>query len=270
MNKFALKKYIFIFAAISAGFISLPKAFAQEVDGDDLDIVELELEKSSKAVQASEAKRSQQPVTNESEESKSLTYSELGSLAPFSEVSVLQKRFMPKTGRMQLFGGISTITNDPFFLSVAGVGKAGYFFSEAWGVEFNYFGISTSQRKATDELKEIQGVKTDNLIQAKSFMGLDLMYTPIYGKMTLFNEKIVPFDLYFSAGYGTTKTQAENAGTFHLGTGQVFAISKSFGLRWDFSWNFFSAKGINNQTGQFNNLFLTVGASFFFPEASYR
>lgn len=248
------------------------KAFAEDIPVEDLDVVELELEKSSKEVQQSEAKRSAPaPTPVETEDSsKPLTYSDLGSLAPFSEVSVLQKRFMPKTGRMQLFGGLSTITNDPFFLSVAATGKAAYYFSEAWGVELNYFGISTSSRKATDELKKVNGVSTQNLVQAKSFLGLDLVYTPIYGKMTLFNEKIIPFDLYFAAGYGTTQTQAENAGTFHLATGQVFALTKSFGLRWDFSWNFYSAKGIDGSSGQFNNLFLTVGASFFFPEAGYR
>lgn len=246
-------------------------SFAEEAGGEDLDIIELELGKSAPKAKPSEDVVTQKPIAESvEEEAKPITYSELGSLSPFSEVSVLQKRFMPKTERIQLFGGLSTITNDPFFLSIAGVGKASYFFSEAWGVEFNYIGMSTSNRKATEELKEIQGVKTDNLVQAKSFLGIDVIYTPIYGKMTLFNEQIIPFDLYFSAGYGTTQTQSENAGTIHLGTGQLFSLSKSFGLRWDFSWNIFSAKGITNQTSQFNNLFLTVGASFFFPEANYR
>lgn len=263
-----MKKNILFLASML--FLSPLVSLAQET-GDDLDVIELELEKSSNEVKAAEAKKQAPIEKSEAQEpARPLTYSELGSLAPFSEVSVLQKRFLPKTGRIQLFGGLSTITNDPFFLSVAGVGKASYFFTEAWGVELNYFGISTSNRKATDELKQIQGVKTDNLIQAKSFLGLDVVYTPIYGKMTFFNEQIIPFDLYFSVGYGSTKTQSENAGTIHLATGQTFALSKQVALRWDFSWNFFSAKGVDEQTGQFNNLFLTVGASIFFPEANYR
>jgi hypothetical protein len=85
----------------------------------------------------------------------------------------------------------------------------------------------------------------------------------------------LPFDLYFSAGYGSTGTSSnESSGTIHLATGQVFAITKSTAFRWDFSWNFFSTSVTDSNqstsTSSFNNLFLNVGMSWFFPEAKYR
>ncbi|HWU42657.1 MAG TPA: outer membrane beta-barrel domain-containing protein, partial [Bdellovibrio sp.] len=212
----------------------------------------------------------------ESTKDNTLTdFNGLGTLAPFKEISIIQKRFMPKTGRFQLFGGLTFVTNDPFFNTVGAVGKAAYFLNETWGVELNYFALSTSERQSTQELQSNNNVKTESLAYPKSYFGVDVMYVPIYGKISWFNERIVPFDMYFSGGYGSTATSTnENSGTIHLATGQMFSLTKSVALRWDFSWNFFSASvqdsSGNKTTNSFNNLFLTVGMSWFFPEASYR
>lgn len=240
-------------------------------DGDDLDVIELELDKSAPA-KPKEAPAAVEDVPD----NKPLTdFKGLGTLSPFKEVSIIQKRFMPKTGRFQLFGGISLVTNDPFFNTFGGVAKIAYFLNETWGIEFNYFALTTSERQSTKELQDNNNVKTESLAYPKSYFGVDLMYVPIYGKMTWFNERILPFDLYFSAGYGSTATSTnENAGTVHLATGQMFALTKSLAFRWDFSWNFYNASTVDQNnvktTNSFNNLFLTVGMSWFFPEASYR
>lgn len=245
-------------------------ASAQSSDNEELNIIEMEIDREAPKNQGAATSGFEEPA----KDNTLSNFSGLGGLAPFTEVSVIQKRFMPKTGRFQLFGGLTMVTNNPFFLTYGGVAKGSYFFTEQWGVELNYFGLTTSTRELTEDLADRHNVATESLVYSKSFMGIDVMYAPIYGKMAWFNEKIIPFDLYFSAGYGTTATQGgENAGTIHLATGQIFALSKSYALRWDFSWNFFDAKtkdGSRETTGSFNNLFLTVGMSWFFPEASYR
>ncbi|MGZ3772429.1 MAG: outer membrane beta-barrel domain-containing protein [Pseudobdellovibrionaceae bacterium] len=243
-------------------------AFAQASENDDLNVIELELDK---AKQKPVLPNSTPSYLETTPQERLSDFSGLGKLAPFNEISVIQKRFLPKTGRFQLFGGGTILTNNPFFNTIGGVAKAGYFLTETWGVELNYFSLTTSERTTTQELRDIQGVSTENLVYPKSFLGADVMFAPIYGKLAWFNEKIIPFDLYFSVGYGTTNTQAgQNAGTIHLATGQIFALTKSVAFRWDFSWNFFNAKGIDGTENSFNNLFLTVGMSWFFPEASYR
>lgn len=261
-----IKNSVSIFLLLA---LAMPAVSVAQSETDDLNVIEMELDRDQKKSAPANATPSYQESTTRD---NSLTdFSGLGTLAPFQEISIIQRRYLPKSGRFQLFGGVTTVTNDPFFLTIGGVAKASYFMSESWGIEANYFGLTTSNRKATDELREEHNVATENLVYPQSFFGLDLMYIPIYGKMTWFNEKIVPFDLYFSAGYGTTNTQSgENAGTLHLATGQIFALSKAYAVRWDFSWNFFNATGIDGNTSTFNNLFLTVGVSWFFPEASYR
>ncbi len=243
------------------------QAQAQDADADDLNVIEMELEKSVPQPEAPAPTIYQ----DASERDNAISdFSGLGSLAPFKEVSVIQKKFLPKTERFQLFGGLTMVTNDPFFLTVGLAGKASYFLNESWGVEFNYFGLTTSERQSTKEIRDL-GVATENLVYPKSYYGLDAMWIPIYGKISWINQRIIPFDLYFSGGYGQTQTQSgENAGTIHLATGQIFALTKATAVRWDFSWNIFSATDIEGNTSSFNNLFLTVGMSWFFPEATYR
>ncbi len=250
----------------------------QEVraQNEDLDSIEAELNK-----RAPKPK----PVPQEKPlDLKATDFSSLGRLSPFSDVAVIERKYLPKTERFQIHGALTTITNDPFFMSVGGVGRFGYFFSEGFGIEFDYFGLTTTERQVTKDLRDKRSVSTTSLVSPKSFTGLDLVWAPIYGKMGLLNKAIVPFDIYFSVGYGATATNfGENAGTLHLGTGQIFAKTKSVAFRWDFSWNFYSANskfeikdanGVVTSTQEkkqsFNNLFLSVGMSYFFPEAGYR
>lgn len=254
--------------------LALPLAFpmaakAQEDDAGDVEelkVIEVELERSTPKATL----QTQESTTAPTAPSQPMDFSGLGRLAPFTEVSVIQKRFLPKTGRFEVFTGLTLITNDPFNNAYGGVLKGGYFFTESIGVELNYFGLANSAAKSTSELKKIQGVTTDNLVVTRSVLAVDVMFVPIYGKMAWFNEKIVPFDLYFSVGAGSTKTDTEGAGTVHLATGQIFAASKGSAFRWDFSWNFFNATGVDLKKSAYNNLFLTVGWSWFFPEANYR
>ncbi|MGE5085389.1 MAG: outer membrane beta-barrel domain-containing protein [Bacillota bacterium] len=270
------RKLMTLLILSSLSMSGIAKAQAQaDGSGDDLDVIEMEMEKSApKKQQSPEASTA---VGDDSAKDNTMKdFQGLTGLAPFKEISIIQKRFMPKTGRFELFGGGTIVTNDPFFNTIGGTIKLGYFLSETWGVELNYFGLTTTERDATKELQDIQNVATESLAYPKSYMGVDIMWAPIYGKMTWFNDRIIPFDLYFSGGYGTTNTSSgENAGTIHVATGQIFSLTKSVAFRWDFSWNFFNASFVNSsthvkETNSFNNLFLTVGMSWFFPEATYR
>ncbi|MEK7355848.1 MAG: outer membrane beta-barrel domain-containing protein [Bdellovibrionota bacterium] len=197
---------------------------------------------------------------------------DLGKLAPFNDVAVIQKRYLPRTGRFEFFGAPTLVMNDAFFLNFGLDGRLAYYFQERYGIEFVAFLLTVSERQVTTDLREKRGVTTNTIVAPKNYMGLDFKWTPIYGKMTYMNNRITPFDLYFAAGLGATGTnQGSSEPTLHLGTGQAFALSKSMAVRWDFSWNFFTAtNGTGTGRGLYNNLYLSMGMSFFFPEATYR
>ncbi|PWU17782.1 MAG: outer membrane beta-barrel domain-containing protein [Bdellovibrio sp.] len=205
--------------------------------------------------------------------------SDLSRLAPFSEVSVIQRRFLPKTQRFQLNLGLTTIANDPWFWGVGAGGRFGYSFTEAWSVELAFLFLSNTEKDSVKDLRANLGIITNSIISTQGYIGVDAVWSPIYGKMSLFSKRIVPFDMYFAAGLGQTSianAKSSSATALHLGTGQIYAMSKSVGFRWDLSWNFFSATAnptaanANPSVSTFNNLMLTLGASFFFPEAKYR
>jgi outer membrane beta-barrel protein len=199
--------------------------------------------------------------------------SDLATLSSYTDIAVIQKRFLPKTKRFEAYLGLSAILNDPFFTNFGGTARGAYYFREQYGVELVAMFLATRERDVTTSLRQDLRVITSSIVTPASFYGLAFKWTPVYGKITWLNEKITPFDVYMNAGLGLTGTnQGSSEPTLHLGTGQLFALTKSFAVRWDFTWNFYSAKGsgVSATRATYNNLFITAGASFFFPEAKYR
>lgn len=203
------------------------------------------------------------------------TLSDLANLAPFSDVAVIQRRFLPKTERFELSGTLFGNLNNPFFTSIGASARAAYYLSERYAIEGLFSFASTAARQATDDLETQRNIRTDNVITSKGFLGAAFKWNPIYGKITWLNKSIVPFDLNFSVGGGLTSTNTDRQEpTIHFGTSQVFAWSKSTAFRWDLIWNMYQATaelddGTTERLNQ-NDLFLGVGMSFYFPEATYR
>jgi len=203
------------------------------------------------------------------------TLSDLATLAPFDDVAVIQRRFLPKTGRFELSGTLFANLNNPFFNSIGAGLRAAYYIREQYAIEGLFTFNNTSSRQVTDDLEKERGITTDNVITSKGYMGASLKWNPIYGKITWLNKSIVPFDLNFNIGGGMTRTDSdESVPTFHFGSSQVFAWTKSMAFRWDLIWNMYSgtAKNDDGTTEKLsqNDLFLGLGMSFYFPEAGYR
>jgi outer membrane beta-barrel protein len=203
------------------------------------------------------------------------TLSDLATLSQFSDVAVIQRRFLPKTKRFELSSTAFTNLNNPFFTSFGLLFRGAYYFTERYAAEALFSFATTDSRQVTDDLETNRGITTDNVVTSNGFMGAAFKWNPIYGKMTWLNQSIVPFDLNFSAGLGlTSTTEEEKEFTYHFGASQVFAVSKGMAVRWDLILNHYSATstkddGTKESLDQ-NDLFLGLGMSFYFPEATYR
>jgi outer membrane beta-barrel protein len=215
--------------------------------------------------------------------------SDLKKLETFDDIAVIQKRFLPKTKRFEFFVGGGTNLNDAFFVGNGVTLRLGYNFAEKFGVEGILSYIQNENRDVTNELLK-RGVNTEGSVSTGGYYGVDFKWTPIYGKYAYFNEKIIPFDLYFTVGLGktdphfanssevgATQISVESPYTLKLGTGQIFAITKWMAFRWDIAMHLIQAdttkivNSVETTSSQIdNNLFLNIGLSFFFPEASYR
>ncbi len=229
----------------------------------------------SEAFKADANQQSSSPVSSRKAEVEAQNLSDLAKLAPFSDIAVIQKRFLPKTKRFEASASGFTNLNNPFFTSY-GLGlELSYYLTEKWAVELLGQFSSTGSRQVNDDLKDgPPQITTDNLVTSKGFFGAGVKWNPIYGKITWLNKSIVPFDLNFNVALGMTQTTSNKSEpTLHLGTSQVFAYNKRMAFRWDISWNAYQATVIEQGTEKKltqNDLFLGLGVSFYFPEASYR
>lgn len=264
------------------------KLYAQTniVDIDESEIIDLEQEYTKPKPLPSQFRQQSRTVENsnsgsveanvsttevEEVNSQVKEFKDLGRLAPFREVSVIQKRFLPKTGRFQLFAGGSLITNQPWFLQGGLNLRLGYNFIETLGIELSHSMLGNSERQVTKDAFEEHGIRADVIAYAKNYSGLLLQWSPIYGKMSWFNSRIIPFDLYFNLGGGPVSISTGDSTTaFQAGTGQVFAISKAMAFRWDFSLVSYEINSSLESKTRRNDLLITTGISLFWPEANYR
>lgn len=218
-------------------------------------------------------------VTTEqkAEEIKVRELKDLNQLVPFSEISVIQRKYMPKSERLQLYLGAGITTNTPWFTNYGGKLNLAYNFTESFGLEISTLFLSSSPRDVAKEIQEQHNVQADQFIYTKGYYGLDFVWSPIYGKIAFDNTNIINYEMYFSVGGGQSSTNSveKDVPTAHVGVGQIFSLSKSMAFRWDYSVNVFQATPISASSGQvekstYNDLVLTAGLSFFFPEVTYR
>lgn len=216
----------------------------------------------------------------------------LNQLRPFEDVAVIQKRYLPKTGRFEGNINASSNINDSFFSAYGLGGGLTYNFNEKFGVEGVFKWFSASNSKAANQLLE-RDVVTNGMVVTEMYYGIDFRWTPIYGKFSYFDKKIIPFDHYFSVGVGQTQLKAGSSTaastvkvealddpiTLKVSTGEVFALTKYMAFRWDVSWHFMkpnvrttttSPASVKEASDLQNNLFINFGLSFYFPEAKYR
>jgi outer membrane beta-barrel protein len=196
----------------------------------------------------------------------------LGQLSAFNDIAVIQRRFLPKTKRFEAFPSAGFIVNQAFFLNYMLGLKLAFSFTESWALEANSAFLGSAARDITKDLRDKRGIATSTFVDPKSYVGLDIKWSPIYGKMGLLNRKIVPFDMYYVLGGGKTNTSLGGANTIHAGLGQIYALGKSTALRWDLSWYVYSAPTDSSGAGggTFTDMNLSFGMSFFFPGAKYR
>lgn len=150
-----------------------------------------------------------------------------------TEIEVVQKRKYSKTNRLEtvLFGGL--VATDPF-LNVKNYGAAiNYHFSEAFGFGLLYWNDLSSSSEALKTFEQKNGF-TVNTNQPKSFMGADISYSPLYGKLSLLNKSIIYFDIHLHLGGGSRNTESGRNIAYFAGIGEQLYLSQWLSFRLDF------------------------------------
>ena len=200
--------------------------------------------------------------------------SELESLELYSDIVVIQKKFFEKTSRWEISASGLTSLNNKFFTSVGVKGTLGYHFSERWALEAQAWYLAQIDRNFTKELEDGYQISTSDIVTPQGYLGLNLVWSPIYGKLSLQEKSVNPFELFFTFGAGVILTDdSQSAPALNLSFGQIHPLTKDSTLRWEIGGNIFQAKGKDNLVGSQRGqdvvseiFYVSVGASFFFPE----
>jgi outer membrane beta-barrel protein len=209
-----------------------------------------------------------------SESEETTVTEELENLELYSDIVVIQKKFFEKTSRWELsFSGVTSL-NNKFFTSLGAKANLGYHFSERWAVEGQFWYLTQIQRDFTSDLEDRYNISTSDIVTPQGYAGLNLVWSPIYGKLSLQEKSVNPFELFFTLGAGVILTDDnQKAPALNLSFGQIHLLTKDSSLRWEIGGNLFQAKGKGSlQGGQQGKetlseiFYVSVGASFFLPE----
>jgi outer membrane beta-barrel protein len=175
-------------------------------------------------------------------------------LQPETKVSIVQNRTVSLEKRIEIAPEFSGTFGGDTYTRTKSIGvNAFYHFNPRWalGVKYNYsFNSLTPEgdslvSQAYEQFKK----KPDTTIigypqidyQKSEKMAL-FNYSPIYGKMNLFDKSIAHFDLYLLGGYGQVELSSGETPTYTAGGGLGFWINQHFSTRIEMRYQNFVAK----------------------------
>ena len=227
---------------------------------------------------SSVSSRSSKKVSSKKKKEKKADVKYLRELEKFKDIAVIQKKFLDKSKRLELWGAGSLALNSQFYDFLGFNGSLTYHFSEAFGVEVEGLILSDLEKNITSNLESEQNIITRSIVVPSDYYGLHLRWSPIYGKISLQEKTINPFEVYFTFGGGLTGTNdGQRVATIHVGSGQVYPITKNVTFKWTLSYNIFRANArtdlqgdVSGQEVQTGFLYLSAGFSIFLPFSKTR
>ncbi len=223
-----MKKLLILVAAMAAG-VPAGGAFAQDAPAEP----EATAPAGGDSAAAADAAAADDSATEAEKELE-------GDLAMFwgrrRQVEVVQKRQVEKDGRFELALTGGVIPNDDFIVYYPIGARVGYHFSESFAVEASGAYALDSDSGLTKFLVDPEGADlTRAVIQQTitAYYNLDLLWSPIYGKVSLLGFKLVHFETYAGLGFGAAHVEElKSANDPKLRSAIKPAGNVTFGFRW--------------------------------------
>jgi len=125
------------------------------------------------------------------------------------EVKVVQRRSFTKDGKIDvtLSGGV--VPNDDFLVYYLTGLQVGYHFAESFSVEGSFYKAFNQPSGLGDYLKESDiGLKDAQIREfIQFFYNVSVLWSPIYGKISVLGQKLAHFGLYTGLGIGMMHTE---------------------------------------------------------------
>ncbi|NJK89468.1 MAG: outer membrane beta-barrel domain-containing protein [Myxococcales bacterium] len=183
-------------------------------------------------------------------------------------IKSVQRKVFLKRERVELAPLFAFSLNDPFFLHMFAGGSIGYHLSDAFEIEAR--GSAVIAKSESDAVRFVRQT-TDSLLddgqpELEYHAELDVLWSPIYGKISLFGEAILHFDTYIAAGAGVFGTDAGTNPAANAGIGQRYFINDWMVLRIEYRNYFFSEERRGESDLRTPGTF-GIMLSFFLPTA---
>ncbi len=169
-------------------------------------------------------------------------------LQPEKDVRVVQERTVDRRLRSEISAGYNNVIGGDAYLQTQML-TAQYFFhiNPYWTVGLGYFSAFNELSREGQYL-----ITNDNLVpdvdQPES--GYEVMghFAPIYGKINLFNQAVLQFDLYGIGSYGNIQLNSGETNTFSVGAGFGLWISQHLTTRLEIRQRFYEAQRLGSAT----------------------
>jgi outer membrane beta-barrel protein len=132
--------------------------------------------------------------------------------------------------RLSVSGDFTFSINDPFFQKIGGGVQAAYAFSEPFSLVLRCDFFDDYQTENAVLAKQVLTAQL-YATHLNALYGLDLSWTPVYGKFAIFN-RIMGFNIYFLAGGGAVKAEQGYLPAADFGLGERIFLMEwlSFGV----------------------------------------
>ncbi len=124
------------------------------------------------------------------------------------KVEVVQKRLFEKDGAFELQAYSGVIPNDDFIIYVPVGARVTYNFSEAFAVQGSFALALDYPTELTTFLENEVGLKEADIQEViNMYYNVNLLWAPVYGKLSLLGLKLTHFDTYVGLGFGAFHTR---------------------------------------------------------------
>ncbi len=191
--------------------------------------------------------------------------------AALDRIKAVPKKPLLKVHRFELTPMASLSLNDAYYQHYAVGGTAIYYPHDAFGIGLGVdYLYQHTKRNAVDEVRASLTSVPAVFEAPKMFVHLDVYWVPLYGKFSLFNTAIIPFDIYATAGGGaaTAFSNGRWMPAVNAGIGTRFGIADWLAIRLEVRDHFFldtqQVDTIERSDVQ-NYVMAQIGLSFFIP-----
>lgn len=165
-----------------------------------------------------------------------LNQREISNITP----EVIQNRFFTKRLRAEVGASAGVVLNESYSQTMISGARVGLFLTEKLGIEYNFNRLKSSDSSDLLALraqevcidKECKSIEP-SFNRLNRVNQLQLVTSPIYGKINLFDSVILYSDLTLSAGFARIDTTQGEKWGFTPSIGQRFYFSRHFSFRID-------------------------------------